>query len=264
MYALIEDFTADLSSRWRRHVPGRGSLEQTDGRLRFINCDTSAREYTNAQIDDYQGLPRRCFHWRPPLKLTVRARFSHAEDQLSGTAGFGFWNDPFMMTERRIPILPRALWFFYSSPPSDMKLDIDAPGRGWKAATIDALRPAALMLAPLALPLVPMMNLRSLYRKLWPPIQRALNVRESLVDFPMTGWHTYHIEWGAERAAFFVDGEAVLENAPSPRGPLGFVMWFDNQYMVVKPWGRFGWGLLEEPARQWLEVDRLAVEPGAS
>jgi len=52
----------------------------------------------------------------------------------------------------------------------------------------------------------------------------------------------------------------VLEDAPSPRGPLGFVMWPDNQYMVVKPWGRFGWGLLKAPGRQWLEVDRLVIK----
>jgi beta-glucanase (GH16 family) len=85
-------------------------------------------------------------------------------------------------------------------------------------------------------------------------------VKESPVEASMTEWHTYAIEWGVERATFSVDGETVLDGAPSPRGPLGFVMWLDNQYMVVKPWGRFGWGLLEEPARQWLEVDWLSIE----
>jgi hypothetical protein len=39
-------------------------------------------------------------------------------------------------------------------------------------------------------------------------------------------------------------------------------MWLDNQYAVVKPWGRFGYGLLEAPGRQWMEVDTLAIEPG--
>lgn len=260
MAGIAESFSGELSSRWRRQVRGRGSLEPSKATLRFVNSDTSPRAYTNAQIDDYQGLPRGRFRWRPPIRLTVRARFSHAEDQLSGTAGFGFWNDPFMMTERRVPTLPRALWFFYSSPPSDMKLDVDTPGRGWKAAIIDALRPVAFLLAPLALPLMALMNLRSLYRVVWPPVQRALKVQESLLGVPMTEWHTYRIEWGVERATFLVDGETVLEEAPSPRGPLGFVMWLDNQYMVVKPWGRFGWGLLEQSSRQWLEVDRLAIE----
>jgi hypothetical protein len=260
MPGLSEDFSQELGSRWRRQVKGEGSLERSDGTLRFVNLGTTSKTYTNAQIDDYQGLPRRRFPWRPPLRMTVRARFSHPEGRLSGTAGFGFWNDPFLMTERRLPTLPRAIWFFYGSPPSEMKLDIDAPGRGWKAATIDVLRPAALYLAPLALPAALLMNLRPLYRALWPPIQRGLNVRESAVEMVMTEWHTYVIEWGAERAAFSVDGGTVLDEAPSPQGRLGFVMWLDNQYMVVKPWGRFGWGLLDEPARQWLEVDRLVIE----
>jgi hypothetical protein len=166
-----------------------------------------------------------------------------------------------MMTERRVPTLPRALWFFYGSPPSDMKLNLNVPGDGWKAATIDALRPVALLLVPLALPAAVLMNIQRLYHGLWPPIQRALSVQESAIDVPMTEWHTYVIEWGVAHATFFINDEPLLEGAPSPRGPLGFVMWLDNQYMIVKPWGRFGWGLLEAPGRQWIEVDRLLIEP---
>jgi hypothetical protein len=254
-----EDFAGELDPHWRRHVAGAGALEPTGSSLRFVNTDTISRKYTNAQIDDYQGLPRRRFPWRPPLRLTVRARFSHPPGELRGTAGFGFWNDPFMMTGARAPTLPRAIWFFYGSPPSDMKLDLQAPGHGWKAATIDALRPAVLLLAPLALPAVLLMNLSPLYRRLWPPIQRSLNVREAVVEAEMTEWHTYVIVWGVRRTEFRVDGESVLEDAPSSRGPLGFVMWLDNQYMAVTPWGKFRWGLLEAPGRQWMEVDRLAI-----
>jgi hypothetical protein len=29
----------------------------------------------------------------------------------------------------------------------------------------------------------------------------------------------------------------------------------DNQYMIATPWGSLGWGLLDVPGRQWLEVD---------
>ncbi len=260
MASVREDFSGRLGSGWRRHIKGNGSLERADEMLRFVNDGTTSDEYTNAQMDDYQGLSRRRFPWRPPLRLTVRARFSDGEGQLRGTAGFGFWNDPFLMTGRRVPTLPRAIWFFYGSPPSDMKLDLDTPGHGWKASTIDVLRPMSLLLAPLALPATLLMNVPLLYRILWPPIQRALNVREASVDAPMTDWQTYIIDWGGERSAFSVDGGPVLKCAPSPRGPMGFVMWLDNQYMVVKPWGRFGWGLLEAPGRQWLEVDRLSIE----
>jgi hypothetical protein len=141
-----------------------------------------------------------------------------------------------------------------------MKLDRTVPGNGWKAAVVDALRPVALFLAPIALPAALVMNLRPLYRALWPPIQRALNVREAALHLPMTDWHTYVLDWGEERSTFFVDDEPVLGDAPSPRGPLGFVTWLDNQYMVVKPWLRFGWGLLDAPGRQWLEVERFTIE----
>jgi hypothetical protein len=261
---VYEDFTGDIGERWQRRIRGQGKLESGGSTLRFVQVDASAQRYSNAQIDDYETLPRRNFLWNPPLKLSVRARFSHAAGNgapgLRGTAGFGFWNDPFLMTGARLPNLPRAIWFFHASPPSDMKLDMQTPGYGWKAATIDALHPAALLLAPLAPLATLLMNARPLYQIIWPPIQQAMNIREATVKAEMTEWHTYVIDWGTHMASFSVDGQAMLSNAPSPRGPLGFVMWLDNQYMIVKPWGRFGWGVLEAPGRQWMEVDWLAIQ----
>ena len=185
---LREAFAGPLGPHWSTLLPGQGSLEFTGNSLRLVNADTSARTYTDAQIDDYQPLARSAFPWRPPLRLTVRARFSHAGPPLAhgsgilrGTAGFGFWNDPILMSGPRTPTLPRAIWFFYASPPSDMKLDRRTPGYGWKAATIDALRWPALPLA-LSVPLaVPLMNVRPLYRRFWPVIQNALRVAEASV-----------------------------------------------------------------------------------
>ena len=257
---LRQELSTGLASHWRRYLRGNGTLEPTDDVLRLVTTSTSSREYSDAQIDDYQGLPRRRFRWRPPLKLTVRARFSHLAGELRGTAGFGFWNDPFLMTGARVPALPRAIWFFYASPPSDMRLDHRVPGNGWKAATIDATRPAALAWAPFMPLALALMNYHPLYQRLWPSIQRSLAVREATVTAQMTGWHTYAIEWGTERSRFSVDGQPLLENAHSPRGQLGFVIWLDNQYLVATPWGRFAWGLLDSPGRQWMEVDRLAIE----
>ena len=225
------------------------------------------RSYSNAQLDDYAGLPRSQFRNKPPLTLSLRARFSHGPagpdaPGLQGTAGFGFWNDPFMMTDRRLPMLPRALWFFYGSPPSDMRLAINTPGWGWKAATMDALRPEAILPALGAPLLVPLMRSPRVYRRAWPAIQRRLHIAEALVTAPMTEWHTYTIEWGTDperqRARFLVDGELVLDG-PAPRGPLGLVIWCDNQYMVVKPWGKLGSGLLET-GEQWLEVADIREE----
>ncbi len=257
-----ENFTPRPRPDWRQHIVGSGVLEATGHTLLFINNRTSSGRYTNAQIDDYQGLPRKGFLWRPPLKMTMRARFSHQAGELSGTAGFGFWNDPFMMTGRRLPTLPRVMWFFYASPPSNIKLDLNTPGQGWKAATMDAKRPLFFFLAATVPVFVPLMNIRPLYRRLWPVAQRAMGVSEVALEMPMTEWHTYAIEWGQRRSRFSVDGKAVLESASSPQGPLGFVMWLDNQYAVVTPWGRLGYGLLESPERQWMEVDSLSIESG--
>jgi hypothetical protein len=266
--------TTLISPSWRRMERGNATLKPGDGTLRFCLGDATAARYSNAQIDDYQGLPRRDFSWQPPLRLMVHARFSHvpaaaegtpsAGKALVGTAGFGFWNDPFLMTEPRLPALPRAIWFFYASPPSNMKLDLHVPGFGWKAATIDAQRPAGLWLAPLAGPAILLMNVRPLYQILWPPIQRRINVAEALLEVDARNWHTYELEWGMERARFRLapQGEALRQvlEAPSPRGPLGFVMWMDNQYLVATPWGRLRWGTLGAPVQQWMEVDRLAIE----
>jgi hypothetical protein len=259
----FDDFTPEPSPRWQHFVVGGGALEPTGSTLRFVTVGANAHQYANAQIDDYQGLPRRRFLWHPPLRLTVRARFCHpAAARLEGTAGFGFWNDPFLMTGARMPALPRAAWFFYASPPSNIKLDLPTPGWGWKAATIDAQRPISLLLALAGPAAMLLMNLRPLYRILWPPIQRAINVREALLSdaLDMAEWHTYALDWRAERTCFSIDGERVLE-APSPRGPLGLVVWLDNQYLIATPWGRLRRGLLDIPNRQWMELDALSVEP---
>lgn len=255
------DFSTEPGPEWRRFVLPGSALEHTGSSWRFVNEPTEARRYTDAQIDDYQGLPRRHFLWRPPLTLMVRARFSHPAGVLTGTAGFGFWNDPFMMTGARPPALPRAIWFFYASPSSNMKLDIDTAGSGWKAATIDAIRLPFLLLAPTAPLAIPLMNIRTLYRTLWPIGQRAIGVSEAAVEADMTSWHAYQIEWGERRARFGVDGEPILDCDTPPRGPLGFVMWIDNQAMIVKPWGRFGYQVLEVPHRQWMEVNELRITP---
>ena len=260
-WVSLEEFppNASLPPPWKTFVKGDGALEPTGDTLRFVNTNTTAGRYTNAQIDDYQGQARRDFLWQPPLQMTARARFSHPAGELSGTAGFGFWNDPFMMTGLRKPALPRVVWFFYASSPSNMKLDLHAPGYGWKAATLDAIRWPFFALLPTAPLAVPLMNLNWLYRAFWPIGQRAIGVSETLVPAAMTDWHIYVINWQKGRVQFSVDGNIILDCNTSPGGPLGFVMWLDNQYMVMTPWGRFGYGLLDAPGRQWMEVSKVVI-----
>jgi hypothetical protein len=266
MDGLYDNFASGIGSHWRRWVVGRGALESTGASLRMVNTDTVACDYADAQIDDYQGRPRRRLLWRPPLTLTVRARFSHPGPPLAtgngilrGTAGFGFWNSPSIYRSEWLPMLPRALWFFYASSPSDMKLDLGTPGFGWKAAALDALRPAVVPWAVVSPLLIPLMNLRPCYRAVWPHVQRALRVAEAPVTVAMTDWHTYVIEWGHETARFSIDGAPLLA-CVAPRGPLGLVIWLDNQYLVATPWGRLRYGYLAQPDRQWLEVAQVSVE----
>lgn len=250
---------------WQQMEVGGGSLRQSEAGLRLGTTDAAAQRYANAQIDDYEERSRREFLWRPPLTLALRARFSHAAAQaegdggLRGTAGFGFWNDPFLMTGRRAPALPRAIWFFYASPPSDILPGCGAPGFGWKAATLDALRPAAGLLALTAPLAIPLMNIRAFYRVCWPAVQSMLNISEAVISSEMTDWHTYTLEWGANKARFGVDDRCVLDCKTPPRGPLGLVIWLDNQYLIATPWGQLRHGLLAAPGEQWMELDWVEI-----
>jgi hypothetical protein len=256
---LGENFKVSVGSYWQTHVVGSGALDATDHSLCLRNGPTSLTHYSNAQLDDYQGLRRRDFRWRPPLTLAVRARFSHHAGELRGTAGFGFWNDPFAMTGGRLPSLPRAIWFFYASPASNIQLAHQIPGHGWKAATIDAWRWPFWLLAPTAPIAMPLMRWPFLSRQLWPLAQRAIAVSEALIDVDMASWHTYQLDWGIKQARFLVDEQLILHCDTPPRGPLGLVLWLDNQGMIVTPWSLPRQLLVAADQAQWLELDWLKL-----
>ncbi len=244
--------------RWRVTELGRGVVGRRDDGYDLTLPPAAADRYHDAQISDYDSALT--FSDAPPLRLSVRAR---ALGQLRGTAGFGFWNHAFMPGQRRFRP-PQALWFFFASPPSDIALARDVAGAGWKAAAFDARNARFYALLPLALPGFLLMRSRRLYRALWPIGQRALGVREAAFDAALLhDWHHYQIEWRADGASFRVDGALVLSLPNAPRNPLGFVAWLDNQYAVVTPQGRFGWGLLDVPARQSLQLRDLRLDAPA-
>ncbi|MCB9161514.1 MAG: hypothetical protein H6644_17020 [Caldilineaceae bacterium] len=247
---------------WRTSVTGAAGLVRHDAGLRFVNAPEAGRVYANAQIDTYRGLPRSRFGLAPPLRLHVRARFSHPAQRMHGTAGFGFWNDPFMMSGTSRPALPAALWFFLAGRPSDMALAAGVPGHGWKAATIDVRRPLFYALAPGAPLAMLLMRSRTLYRRLWPLAQRAMGVHEALLSVDITGWHDYELVWTATDVRFHVNGVLVLRAPQAPRGPLGCVIWLDNQFMVVRPTGVIRHGLVARGEREWMEVREVVLEKG--
>jgi hypothetical protein len=249
-------FDDDLTPPWRITEAGQGVVTRAPGRLRMTLKQAAEHEYSNAQISDYSG---RHFSWRPPARMTVTAQASAPADRLHGTAGFGFWNHPFVPGERGVH-LPQAVWFFFSSPPSNMRLARGVPGPGWKAATFDARRWSFLALLPTAPISLLLMRIPSLYNTLWPVGQRAIGVSEALLDGDLLAeTHTYTIDWRRGGTTFAVDERVVHEADTAPRGPLGFIAWMDNQYAIVTPQGHFGFGTMGVEREQALVLEHVAV-----
>lgn len=254
-----------IAAPWRLLLTGRGRAEHDGNALRLETRDAHREQYSNAQLDDYGAGASFDFRWLPPVTLTVKARFSgqvasnDTAAGVMGTAGFGFWNHPFFRAGHPAPVLPQAAWFFGASPPSDMQLDLHTPGWGWKAATLDAGSRSVAGPALLSPALLLAFQSKRLYRRLWPAVQRALRVREALVSASVTEWRVYELAWERSSVRFAVDGRLVLEADAAPRGPLGLVVWIDNQYLVAKPRGRLRNGLLDAPGVQWLELAEIAI-----
>jgi hypothetical protein len=215
--------------------------------------------YADAQLHDYAGIKRAQYPHTVGTTLQLQARFSHEPDQLVGTAGFGFWNAPFGDPTVPLPALPQAVWFFFASPPNDFPLAHEQPGRGWFAGTIDAGTFRALSLTPFA-PIALLLNQFSpLRRRLMPPIQQQLGISFQPITHSLTAWHEYGLSWQPDGCSFSIDGEIVLQTPHSPRGPLGFVCWLDNQFMVLTSRGRVNAGILPVPQPQWLDVKNVVI-----
>lgn len=230
---------------------GQVTASAPQGDYHLLRPEATLTHYSNAQIQDYA--PRHLPH-HTPLTLTLQAQFSHPLDQLKGTAGFGFWNAPYN------PIrLPKAAWFFFGSPPLDLPLALDVAGNGFKAATMDAATWQFLALLPTAPIGFLLCRIPRLYRLLWPIGQRAIKVSEKSLELDITQWHDYRLEWKLDEVIFSIDGVDVHRSPYSPKGPLGFVAWIDNQYAIITPQGRLGWGLVETSQPQALTIRHLTI-----
>ncbi len=198
------------------------------------------------------------------MRLSLSARSSVASPV--GTFGFGFWNDPFSLglgvrgSPRQLPQPPHTAWFFFASSLSDMRLHSEVPGDGWKTATLRSRPlPPALLLPGAAVAYLGM-QIPTLRRGLHRLLRRFYWAEETRLHFDPSQWHSYTIDWRADRVVFAMDGEILSVSAEPPRPPLGLVIWIDNQFAVVSPdkGMRFGVEPVIEP--QWLEVARLRVQ----
>jgi hypothetical protein len=222
-----------------------------------------AGTYRLSQLDDYASVPRSRLPWNAPTTLSLRARVSEAD--LPGTWGFGLWNDPFSLSfglggmARRLPVLPNAAWFFFASKENYLSFREDKSAQGFLAATFRAPKIPSLLLTPalLATPLL-----------IWPLFARTLRrlarkfVAEDSTNLEMdvTAWHAFRLEWRPGNVLFWVDESSVFETAISPHGPLGLVIWIDNQFAAFTPQGKIGTGTLENPSAAWLEIEDMKVE----
>ncbi len=244
----------------RTHIKGASSAEETKYGIRLeLHESTAADGYANSQIDDYRVNQSNTFHWRANVRLSLRARFSHPAHDLSGTAGFGFWNAPIGIGVRSMPSLPAAAWFFFGGPNSNMPVAMNVPGNGWKAATMDTRNASFLALLPSAPIALPLMHWHAAYERLWPIAQRAMRADETVLSDDMSEWHDYSITWTKDQLQFEIDDEVVLRPNTTPHCCMGFVAWIDNQYMVATPQGKFRLGITPVREARSLEIADLSL-----
>lgn len=254
------NFHVPITKPWQITQIGAGEVLQTPDALSLTVPTADAATYHDAQLTDFTH--RSDFRWRPPLRLEVHARCA-TDGSLVGTAGFGFWNHPYGLAGERLPRLPKAIWFFFSAPPSRMQLAQDVPATGWKAATVDTTRWQFKVLAPTAPIGLLLMRNPTLYQHLWPIGQRAIGVSEKLLHHDLLHQtHQYCIDWLPDRVIFAVDGAVVHEASLAISGEMGFIAWIDNQYAVVTPQGHVGAGVVAIPQTQSLVLSRMTIRSG--
>jgi len=237
-----------------RTTPG-ASIDKTEKGylLRIPSGDSSS--YRFAQIDDYLGLARKKF---PHHSLTLSLRARTSAYPISGTWGFGLWNDPFGMSlgfggnKFRLPTLPNTAWFFGASKENYLSFQYDYPANGFIAQSFRSPKfHPYLILAGLAFP----------FRK----IQTRRYLSEIIVEdsaslsLDPTEWHSYQLEWGPKQVIWKVDDTQVFKSSVSPNPPLGLVIWIDNQFASFTPDGKLAFGILENE-EVWLEIADLELK----
>ena len=183
---------------------------------------------------------------------------------LPGTWGFGFWNDPFTVSlglqgaSRRLPVLPNAAWFFHASAQNHLSLQNHLPGSGFLAQSFSSPKIPSLLLAPGLLAL-PLMLSKTFARRIRAIAGKIIREDAKRLEVDVTQWHAYRLEWSPSRVAFGLDGESVFETESSPKGPLGLVIWIDNQFAAFTPDGKIQAGTEANPVPAWMEIADLEI-----
>ena len=249
-----------------KHCPNGGNVRDIEAGYWRLEMPAGPKgTYRGAQIDDYTHLARQKFPYQAPVRLELQARVS--SEDLPGTWGFGFWNDPFNATlgiggtENRLPALPNTAWFFYASKPNYLAFRDDHPAQGLLAATFSAPRIPSLMLAGPSMAVAPLVLIHPTARLIRRAVRLLVKEDAAQVSTDVTQWHTYRLDWIKEEVRFWIDGEQTFKTPISPKGPMGFVLWIDNQYAAFPPDGNLKTGNLPVPLPAWLEVKDILLKP---
>jgi hypothetical protein len=251
MFSLLEE---NLLCR------GSGVADCRDGALR-LSLPIHAHEgrYSNAQYDDYRRLKRREFKQSFPLSFSCEARWSSSKPR--GTSGFGFWNDPFMMTGWRWPSLPKAFWFICESEKNKLSPSSrDEYPAGCRAMVVNTNLMSMFesvceslyesMAAPLRSCFVKHRNgsrqKGSFFAKL---SQQSYSAIIPNIDH----WNHYRIQWESESILFEVNGQSVLKHHGLLGAPQGMVIWMDNQFAYFD-FFKSTWGVERMVEEQSLEL----------
>ncbi len=77
---LHDRFAPEPLPHWTRYLVGdAASMEFTPTGVRLVLANARETQYSDSQLDDFHGREREAFPWKPPLTLTVGARFSHSQ-----------------------------------------------------------------------------------------------------------------------------------------------------------------------------------------
>ncbi len=219
-------------------------------------------QYRLAQLEDYTGLSRSQFPYKPPFRMSLEARVS--SKGIPGTWGFGLWNDPFGIkwgvqgSDRRMPALPQAAWYFHASEPNYLSLRNDQPAQGFLMDTFSSTRlPAPLLL--LGAPALPLMAIRPLAWWLRRVARNFIKDDAKLLEIDPTAWHEYQLEYLGLWVSFRVDDKVQYRTGVAPNGRLGLILWIDNQYAALPPDGNVRFGTLETNETHWLELRHIRV-----
>lgn len=240
-----------------------GQLKATNEKWQLEIPAGKAGMYRLAQIDDYHHLSRNKFPHTPPVEITLDCRSS--SNIHPGTWGFGLWNDPFSLSvglgggSRRFPALPNSAWFFFASEPNYLSLRDDLPAFGQHAAVFRSvnIHPALLATFSLLLPGLLIPSIGQTVRRL---LREWIQQDAVSLDHDATVWTQYKIQWGPEFTRFYVNNQLTLETQINPIGPLGFVLWIDNQYAAFPPNGRLAYGTLPNSEPAWIDFHHLRID----